>query len=379
MDSVLPERHRFHLTARLVRGVGLVAVAGLACAAAFYLGSLASDAVTPKPVAGPPAVVVNGLAVDAADLALGEVWETPHFVARIRVRNVAAEPRTVTGWERSCVCVGVEPASLTLAPGEAAALTVSADLTRRDPHHRGLARRDATLRVRPVFAGDFAPADGWVLTAAVRSHISLEAPELVFGDDLAAGGPPKSRKLKVAAHGPLARVEAEPDSPAVSARVEPAGPDRYAVVVTPSPALPAGPFRCTVAVRAVTPDGVAHPAAPFDVSGAVGSPVRVFPRTVLVGEVAVPGAVTAEVTVILPAGGWAVERVEADAAGVDVQPVGPGPTGGTQYRITRPLTRPGVGQLEARFVVRGPDGQGETVPVEVRWFGRAADGKEGRP
>ncbi|MBX9578697.1 MAG: hypothetical protein K2X87_00165, partial [Gemmataceae bacterium] len=74
-----------------------------------------------------------------------------------------------------------------------------------------------------------------------------------------------------------------------------------------------------------------------------------------------------------------VARVEADAAGVDVAAAGPWPGGGTLYRITQPLTRPGGGQTEVRVVVRGPDGQAEAVPVEVRWFGRPSETKGGRP
>ncbi|MBX9582137.1 MAG: hypothetical protein K2X87_17670 [Gemmataceae bacterium] len=57
------------------------------------------------------------MAIDPAALALGEVWETPRHVARIPVRNVSAQARTVREFQRSCSCVGVEPATLTLRPG----------------------------------------------------------------------------------------------------------------------------------------------------------------------------------------------------------------------------------------------------------------------
>jgi hypothetical protein len=377
---VFPNRRPPPWLARLIRRTGLAVGAAVACGAAYYLGAVAADTVTPRPVPDPPAVVVNGLAIDPAALALGEVWETPRHVVTIPVRNVSGQARTVREFARSCSCVGVAPPTLTLQPVQTATLTVSADLTAREPHHRGLARRTATLRIQPVFEGDAAPSDGWAVTVDVRSYLSLDAPALVFGDDLVAGGPAKTRKLRLTAHVPLARVEAEADSPAVAVRVEPDGPGRYAVVVTPRPDLPVGPFRCGVAVRPVTADGVTRPAVPFEVSGAVGSPVRVSPRAVLVGEVPVPGPVVAEVVVSLPGGdGWAVARIEADAAGVDVAAAGPGPDGGTLYRITRPLDRPGSGQTEVRFVVRGPNHQTETVPVEVRWFGRPAEPKEGRP
>ena len=371
--------------ARLTRRLGLAVLyvgAATACVVAFNLGGVGADAVAPRPVSDQPnpLIVSNGLAVDPADLDLGEVWETPRHVARIPVKNVSGQVRAVGKFQTSCVCTAVEPAALTLRPGEAATLIVSIDLTRREPHHRGLARRSVTVRIQPVFAGDTATSDGWAVSGTVLSYLSLDAPGLVFGDDLVSGGSTKSRKLWATAHAPLTRVEAEPDSPVVSARVEADGAGRYAVVVTPRPDLPPGPFRCEVAVRAVTTDGVSHPAAPFGVTGVVGAPVRVFPRLVLVGEVPVPGTAAGEVTVTLPGGGgWAVARIEAGALGVDVAKVGPGPDGGMVYRITQAVTAAGGALAEVRFVVKGPDGREEAIPVEVRWFGRPTEKKGGQP
>lgn len=321
---------------------------------------------------------MNGLAIEQSALDLGEVWETTGHPAQIPVRNSSSHPRTVRGFRKGCACVEVVPTGFTLRPGEAITLTVTADLTRREPQHRGQDRWPVAFAIEPEFA-DAAPSGSWSLTGTALGRLSLDTSHLKFGDDVASGGPPKSRAVRATAHVPLARVEVVPDPPVVSARVDEEGPGRYRLVVSPRADLPVGPFRSTVAVRAVTPDGAAHPAAPLEVSGEVGSAARVFPRVTHLGEVPAPGEATAEVTVRLPGGGWEVGRVEAGTPGAEVRAVGPGPDGGAVYRITQPVTAPGDGRAEVWFVVRTPAGGWDTVPAEVRWFGRAAGRKGGRP
>ena len=376
MDSSAPNlRPPPPAVARLTRGLAIGAVAVISAGVTYYLSAAAAKVFTPQPV---PVVLVNGLAIEQSALDLGEVWETTGYTIQIPVRNVSSHPRTVRGFRKGCACVEVKSPGFTLGPGEATTLTVTADLTRRDREHRGRDRWPVFFTLEPEFS-DPAPPASWTLTGTALGRLSLDTPHLQFADDVASGGPPRSRAVRATAHVPLARVEAVPDSPAVAARVEEDGPGRFRVVVSPRPDLPVGPFRSTVAVRAVTPDGAAHPAAPVEVSGAVGSPVRVFPRITHLGEVSVPGEAAAEVTVRLPGEGWEVGRVDAGTEGVEARPVGPGPDGGTVYRITQPVAVAGDGRAEVWFVVRTPAGAWHTVPAEVRWFGRAAGRKGGRP
>jgi hypothetical protein len=361
--------------ARLIRRTGLAILFAVAGVGAYFAGVVAADGLAVRQVPRPTA---NGLSVDPAALDLGEVWEHPRHVVRLTVRNDATTPRVVEKFAGSCGCTTIEPLSLTLPPGGSADLTVTIDLTQRPSHHLGLARRPLAVQVQPVFAGDFRASDGWTLTGAVRHYASAETTRLGFLDGCVHRGPARSRKVLIAAHQRLDRVEAEADPASAAVRVEPAGTDRYAVVVTPNPRMPSGPFRFPVAVRAVTPDGLAHPVGSIEVRGEMHPPVRVSPRTALVGEVGVPGPAVAEVAVALP-DGWAVARVESDAAGTDVRPAGAAPDGGVLYRIAQPLAAAGDFNTRVRFVVRGPDGRTESAAVDVRGLGRAPVPTGGRP
>ena len=360
--------------ARLTRRLGLAALYAAAGVVACAAGFVASDRLSPQPV---PRPTVDGLSVDPDALDLGELWEHPRHVVRLTVRNDARTPRVVEKWSGSCDCTTIAPAPLTLPPGGSAEVTVTIDLTKRSSYFRGVGVRPLAVQVQPVFAGHAAPAGGWTLTGTVRGLISPDVGRLDLLDGCVHGGPPRSRTFHVTAHHPLARVEAEADPYFAAVRVEPDGPGRYAVAVTPDPRLPAGPFHFPVRLRAVTPDGATHPAGAVAVGGEMHPPARVDPRTALVGEVVVPGPAAAEVAVRLP-DGWAVERVESDAAGTDVKLIGPAPDGGWLYRITQPVPTAGDFRCEVRFVAKGPDGRTATAPVEVCGLGRPP-GKEGRP
>lgn len=345
----------------------------VASVAAYFAGVVAADTVTPRAV---PRATVNGLYVDPAALDLGEVWEHPQHVIRFKVVNDSGTSKVVERFAGSCGCTTIEPQGLTLPPGGSAELTATIDLTERSPQLLGVARRPLRVEVQPVFAGDLGPTPGWTLTGAVLARVGLDVKQLIFLDNCVHGGAPRSRRFHVTAHLPLDRVEAEADPANAAVRVEPAGEGRYAVVVAPNPALPAGPFKFPVAVRAVTPDGVAHPAATVEVSGEMHPAVQVFPRTVFVGEVTVPGPAVAEVTVTLPAG-WAVVRVETDAVGARVEPAGPSPDGGTLYRFSQPVTLAGDFNTRIRFVVRDHGGTTQAIPVQVRGLGRATGQRGG--
>ena len=361
--------------ARLTRRLGLAALFLVSAAAAWAAGMWAAGGL---PVRTVPRVAVNGLSVDPDALDVGEVWETPRLVVRLRVHNDAATPRVVEKWTGGCGCTTVEPKTLSLRPGESAEVTVTIDLTDRAPRNRGVARWPLAIHLQPVFAGDRDPSAGWTIAGTVLNLLNVPVGRLDILDGCVSGGPPRGRTFHVTAQKPLARVEADLDSSYGSVRVEPAGPDRWAVTVTPSPQLPAGPFEFRVPIRAVTPDGESHPSTTVVVAGEMHPPVRAFPRTAqVVGDVTVPGPAVAEVSVTVP-DGWAVARVESDAAGTDAKHVGPAPDGGRLYRITQPTPNPGGFRVGVRFVVQGPAGRTATAPVEVVGYARPA-GKGGRP
>ncbi|HET6572018.1 MAG TPA: DUF1573 domain-containing protein [Fimbriiglobus sp.] len=338
-----------------------------ACYAAYWLGTL---------VAGPGSVPtqlpnVGGLHIDAKYLDLGEVWETPEHVAVVPVQNVSSAPITVAEFATSCDCSGVEPKSVTLQPGQRADLTVKLDLTHRLPYQFGLARRPVTVRIDPVFGGDYAPSTGWELKAVVRSRVSVNATRLDFMDLCTHAGTPASRTVRATAHVPLARLEAVAVPNAAAVRVTPEPSGELDIVVTPDPGLPVGPFRFEVRTTAVTPDGVAHRCATIPVCGEMQPATRVTPGVVLLGERAVNSTAEAEVIVRLPGVGWSVERIEVESLDTVVKKVDSDADGTQRYRVVQRIARTGDQTAAIDFVVRRPGGEVGKVDATVCYYGLA--------
>jgi hypothetical protein len=197
------------------------------------------------------------LYIDPQSLDQGEVWESPKHTVVVQVKNLSSDVRTVVGFGSSCECSAVEPQKLTLRPGEAAELSVDLDLTYRLPYQLGLARRPLTVRLSPVFEGDYAPTPGWELRGVVLSRVSLDAQHVAFGDRCHHAGPPVSRKVRARAHRPHSRVEAVTVPDCATVRVEDVAgsPGQYLIVISPRANLPVGPFKFDVQVREITADG----------------------------------------------------------------------------------------------------------------------------
>lgn len=336
---------------------------------AFVVGTFAAGEFGARPRTIPvPVQTVRGLMIEPGHLDLGEVWETPEHVATVRIRNGGSESQSITSFVTSCDCLAVTPKSVTLVPSESAEIQVRLNLTHRQPHEIGLAKRPISVRINPVFAGDFAVTTGWELKGVARSRVSLEASQVEFGDSCHFGGPPVSRKVRATAHLPLSRLQVDP-SFGLTARTEPEGSNRYVIVITPDNSLPIGPFKGQVQVSAVTPDGVSHPCAGIDVSGDMQPSVRVLPRFVLLGERSIGTQAEADVTLRMPGTGWAVERVESDNPDTTVSRVGVDADEAVRYRITQQVRAVGDHKTIVRFHVRG-SGRSEVVAVDIRCHGQ---------
>jgi uncharacterized protein DUF1573 len=316
---------------------------------------------------------VHGLEIAPSDLDVGEVWEDPNFVRPVTVTNRGERIVEIVDLRGGCECTAVEPSSFTLAPGESQQVKVKIDLTHRYPHQFGVERRELSVGLYPVLKDRGATAEAWKVTGVIKSRVSLGGRGLAFADMCGQGGPPVTRKMRATAHVPLAGLEASCPASMATVGVRPVAgqPGRYDVLVTPNPSLPLGPFKFDVAVTAVEPNGRKFPCASFTAEGEMGSPVRVVPNPVLLGEHPVGLKAEAFVSVRLPAAGWSVERVETESSETAVTFAGP-VEGRPAYRVTQPVTKAGDQNCQVRFVIRKPTGQLETVPAAVRWYGEGA-------
>jgi hypothetical protein len=307
--------------------------------------------------------------VSAADLDFGEAWEDPEFVRHLTIHNRGDRPVKVTNMQGGCECTSVEPCAFTVPPGGSQPVAMKIDLTHRLPYQFGVDRRELAVTVHPVFEGRGPAAEAWKVRGVVKSRVSVDGRELAFAD-LCGQGESVTRAMKATAHVPLANLEAAtpPDKATVSVVPAPKRPGGYDVRVTPNPDLPLGPFAFEVALTATTPDGAKHRCVAFRVTGEMRSPVRVVPDPVLLGEHPVGSTPEATVSVKFPAAGWSVDRIETElptTAVTRAPPLDDRPT----YRITQPISKPGDGTCQIRFVCRKPNGQLETVPATVRWHG----------
>jgi hypothetical protein len=93
----------------------LLAVAALSalCVAAYWLGTN-----RPASEAEPKEQIVDGLAVETASLHVGEVWEDADFTWRLPLENRTGSAISVLEFAVSCICLSVEPKSLTIPAGK---------------------------------------------------------------------------------------------------------------------------------------------------------------------------------------------------------------------------------------------------------------------
>ncbi len=347
-------------------------IAPTASVAAYHLGALSATKLKQQEhQAAPP--TVNGLYIDPQSLDIGEVWETPQYTFRLTIENLGSLPRAISRFQTTCGCLKLEPQGRTIAPGDKAEFAAKLDLTRRSPHQRGLARRSVMVQLNPVFEGDFAPTPGWEVKGTVLSRITISTPQLAFEDRCAHMGPRAWQKVRAKAHVPLKTLQATAPPNSAEVRVNPSNdnPEDYLILISPNPALPLGPFRFEVQLRAVTLDSVAHLCSAIEVAGEMQPSTRVIPRMVLLGEHTVPSVAEADVTLQLPAKDWKIDHIETDTTETLVTQNESESPEGVCLHISQRIGQIGDHVSKIRISVRKPDKQVEIVPVEVRYYGQS--------
>lgn len=97
--------------------------------------------------------VIDGLAVQAAALDLGEVWEQRDYVCNLPIRNRIGQDVNVAEFAVSCQCLVVEPRTITIPPGETVTVRLTLNLAERAEKNIDLPERPLLVEVVPVFRG----------------------------------------------------------------------------------------------------------------------------------------------------------------------------------------------------------------------------------
>lgn len=346
------------------------------CFAAYFVGRMGSQALErkPEPVAPPPVAVAAGLFIDPAETKLGEMWEAPEYTATVTLRNTSDTAIAVSKFGTSCVCSGIEPASVVVPAHGSVPLRVKMDLTHRMPHLAEQERRPFSVTLHPLVLQAGVASNGWEFTGVVRSRVGLSHSRLEFGDRCTHAGTPVTRKVRANVFQTGVTLEAVAKPRLATVEVVPVAgkPGEYEIAITPDPKLAVGPFRFDVPITAVMPGGKRQRCTAIEVSGEMQHSTRIVPSIVLLGEHPVGDEATAEVTVRLPARpGWSVDRVEG-SPGMRVSVGGTPEEGALSYLLVQKITEPGEHVEIAKFQIANPAGAWETVEVTVRYYGVAA-------
>ncbi len=347
-----------------VRWLLAIVVLGLSFGVAYWAGLAARRANQP-----PPMEVIDGLAIAAADLDMGEVWEETGIVWRLPIHNQTTRHIEIHELQQTCGCTDIKPRRLTIAAGETATLELTLDLTHRTYSDFGLARRPFSVVLYPVLNPKTRPRLGWKLQGTIVSRVTLDKLTIDFGERPVHGGTPVTQKVRATVHVPCQRLDAMVKHEVATATVIPHEEDnsKFEIVLAANPDLPPGKFQADVQILTVSLNGEKALGVTLPISGIMQPEVRLLPAQLLLEAKPVGEVTEAFVTLqAAPDGKIAVDHIEIDSPDVRIEPVTvEGIPAGRTFRVRQKVTKTGEQVSEIRFFIRKPDKKLHTLPVQV--------------
>ena len=145
---------------------------------------------------------------------------------------------------------------MTFSANEEREILVRVDLSPREPWQVGRPARIAELPIRPIFQGEVKSGKAWTLRRVVRSPISTDIPDVMFGESNRAGEPPVSRTVRVQVHVPgTLRVSVSTPMVAATLSLQSDSSSAWLLTVTPRTDVPPGPFRGTIKLETIPTEG----------------------------------------------------------------------------------------------------------------------------
>jgi hypothetical protein len=358
-------------------------VAG-SCAGVYALAVYVShphDSAPPVPQQ-PPEFGIEGLIVAAADLNLGEVWETDSFWCSLPLRNDTEAEKCITDFQTSCGCLQVEPRAVTIRPHQTTTIRLKLDLSHRTMQEINRVERPFAVEFRPLLRTTPSYGPGWRLHGTIKSRLIVDALALHFGESFIQGQTPPTRQLTASLHVQADGVVARVDPPLASVAIvrNEQEPTRLTLQVTPSDTLPVGPFKATVTLEVVDETGASGFGAILPVAGEVRPEVCPLPAQLFLG--AHPVGSTAEATMILqvPQGkAWIVDHIETDSPDMHIEKIAvEGLASGRAFRVRQDVKKLGDQSSVIRFVVREGEHAPKTVTTKVFYLGEPELGRQAR-
>lgn len=353
-----------------VRWLLVIGILGLSFGAAYWAGLAARQANQP-----PPMEIIDGLAVAAADLDIGEVWEEKGIAWRLPVHNQTTWHIEIHDIQQTCGCTDIKPRRLSIAPGETATLELTLDLTHRTYSDHGQARRQFSVVLYPVMNPKARQRLGWELHGTIVSRVTLDKLAVDFGERPIHGGTPVTQKVMATVHVPCQRLEVavKPEVAAVTAIPQKDDKRKFEIILAANPDLPPGKIQADVQIFAVSPSGEKALGVTLPISGIMQPEVRLLPAQLILEAKPVGEMSEAVVTLQgVPDAKVAVDHIEIDSPDVHVEPMKvEGIPAGHAFRVRQKVAKAGELVSEVRFVIRKPEKKLITLPVQVCSRGEA--------
>jgi hypothetical protein len=314
------------------------------------------------------------LAVDAADLDMGELWEADGVKHRLTLTNQSSQPLTVSRFNLSCPCAKIEPRTLRLEPGETVPVEVTLDLATRSARNTTTPTntRDWSLTIQPILEpATSLTAPTWLLKSRVRSAVSCVPPSLVFAEgSLIDNTSTRSEGFRVRRHEYVEAITVLHNSNWID-RVDVKDDSKLAgnflVVVTPVEHLPLGRHTATLSSVPQLAGGKL-PAVPYSVTAHVVRDVEFIPSELQLGVVDVDSVRDETVRVRAHSERpFSIVSCDSESDSVDTQ-VEPAQDA---IRITVHPSK--LGQIHESIMVGvlyAEKTEVELVPLSIRYYGK---------
>lgn len=338
------------------------------------LTSLGGGGARPTASNAPSVHVIDGLAVEANSLDLGELWEQSDYSHAFVIHNQNKKKYEILDFATSCSCLQtIEPRSLSIAPDALATVRLKLDLTKRTLAEVGQHKRAFHVEILPLGKESMPKPPGWRLHGIIKSRVTVDTLALDYGDEAVRGQPPRERKVMATVHVADTSLQARvvPDSATV--RLHPAkdSSSRFELVITPRPTLSVGSFSCKLHLDLLTRNGDLLQGCILPISGQMQSEVRALPARLVFGPRRVGQIAEAMTTLQVPVGEeWVVDHIETESADVWVERVVRKelPLGQT-FRVRQRVSKSGHQSSKVRFFVRKERNDPVPITMEVSYDG----------
>lgn len=298
---------------------------------------------------------IGGLAVKQRDLDLGTVWENDHLHYQLPIENRTGSDIRVVDIISSCWCLDVKPRSLVISARKTNLVDITLDLTHRVPGEIGLAERNFTVEIKPVFQSGMPRERGWTLHGIVKSRITLDTLSVDFREVPVRGETPAARKVLATVHIPFDRLEATTDPRVATVKVErhKSCVNIFELTVSWNPSLPVGQFQSLADIDVLNPAGERHHAAKLPISGRMQPEVRLLPSRLILGSKPIGGKLEAVVVIQAPADvALVMEHIETDSRDLQVESVAiEGVPQGRAYKVIQTVRNEGDQSNLVKFFI----------------------------